>query len=1051
MAANPAMIVRIVTELEEFKRNLAEGRNQIETTTAAMQKMATSFSGDKLIQHAHNVAAAVNQIGGASKLTEAEQARVNATVGKALEKYAVLGKEAPTALRQLHEATKPLPAVNESWWSSFTKTASAYIAGIATFETAKRVFGALVDFVKSSIASYASAEAAQQKLTVAVQANGRAAPEVIQQYGKLASAFQRTTAFSDDLITEMQALLVQVGGVMPSQMKRALQASTDLAAGLGIDLRVATLAVGKAFAGETGSLSRYGIVINDAQIKAQGMTAVLDAIHARFGGQATAQLETYTGRVAAFGNAWDNIKEQLGGTILQGPILEALLRRVSAAGQAGAESADQGAVSWARFSLAIGAGPAQASVIAFLEDYADTMNEIARSHERATRIPSPFEKWAEQRAVIPGLTAGLALAEKAFADTQKQEQEAKKAAEAHAKALEALRDRFSGEGVLKQARDYEIVLGRVGGASKLTREETEGFRKAFNELIEKYRLMGPAGAATVAHFEALREKVAPLRVEMTKATMDWTAYLGALEKAHGKNLLAQESIGLIEARMKATGMQVKTGSQLFNELGQHIAGVPLPLSVLTAGFRSNQQALDDIIDSLPKLDVLMVENVSKWTTGAGKFNEALGKLGPMFVQMSQIAGDSMSETVRWMGTLVSSMQMANQAGQQLKAGGLENITAGAIGAAAAFQQATAGTSGWKTVLGGAATGAQTLGAIMPGLGHAIGAAAGAAAGFIKNLFGINSEAKKVNDMRDAFIAAHGGLHALNVKAVEAGMTLDTLLRVSKVKDFEAAVQQLTGTIASQAALNQEAHARLQEAITRYKFTIEELGPALQRQRLSEQAEQLFTDFGLLVAAGIEVETVGTRMADSVNEYLRVALVTGQEVPAAMRPMLERMAEMGLLTDASGESLTDLTQIPWAETMTQGFDRVVAKLDELVRALARDIPGAVERATDALGGIGSALDDLPRDVTIPIHFAFDEMPEVPSFAEGTRGRFLDFGSGTPAVLHGRERVVTERESIRETSLSTAALEAEFQALRRELRRDFPRAVGIAVQDAIVLAR
>jgi len=106
MAANPAMIVRIVTELEEFKRNLAEGRNQIETTTAAMQKMATSFSGDKLIQHAHNVAAAVNQIGGASKLTEAEQARVNATVTKALEKYAALGKEAPTALRQLAEATK---------------------------------------------------------------------------------------------------------------------------------------------------------------------------------------------------------------------------------------------------------------------------------------------------------------------------------------------------------------------------------------------------------------------------------------------------------------------------------------------------------------------------------------------------------------------------------------------------------------------------------------------------------------------------------------------------------------------------------------------------------------------------------------------------------------------------------------------------------------------------------------------------------------------------------------------------------------------------------
>lgn len=33
----------------------------------------------------------------------------------------------------------------------------------------------------------------------------------------------------------------------------------------------------------------------------------------------------------------------------------------------------------------------------------------------------------------------------------------------------------------------------------------------------------------------------------------------------------------------------------------------------------------------------------------------------------------------------------------------------------------------------------------------------------------------------------------------------------------------------------------------------------------------------------------------------------------------------------------------------------------------------------------------------------------SFAHGTGGRFLDFGAGTPVVLHGRERVQTEREA------------------------------------------
>lgn len=104
--ANPALIVRVAATIAELKANLAEGKSQIETTTAAMGKLAASFSGDKLIQAAQNVTAAVNQIGGASKLTEAEQARVNATLEKALEKYRVLGKEAPAGMQQLADDTR---------------------------------------------------------------------------------------------------------------------------------------------------------------------------------------------------------------------------------------------------------------------------------------------------------------------------------------------------------------------------------------------------------------------------------------------------------------------------------------------------------------------------------------------------------------------------------------------------------------------------------------------------------------------------------------------------------------------------------------------------------------------------------------------------------------------------------------------------------------------------------------------------------------------------------------------------------------------------------
>lgn len=129
---NPQMLVRIAANLEELKRNLAEGKLQIETTTSAMTKLASSFNGDKLVQHAHNVVAAVNEIGGASKLTADEQARVNSVVERALDKYAALGKEAPAAMRALADATRrveetteQMPAKVNDWKSSLGGLAGA--------------------------------------------------------------------------------------------------------------------------------------------------------------------------------------------------------------------------------------------------------------------------------------------------------------------------------------------------------------------------------------------------------------------------------------------------------------------------------------------------------------------------------------------------------------------------------------------------------------------------------------------------------------------------------------------------------------------------------------------------------------------------------------------------------------------------------------------------------------------------------------------------------------------------------------------------------------
>lgn len=130
MADSP-MVIRVAANLDELRKNLAEGKIQIETTTAAMTKLASSFSGERLIQSAQNVVAAVNAIGGASKLTEQEQVRVNATLERALEKYRLLGKEAPAGMQALADATKQAEArtsLLDGVVARLTLTAIAYKA-----------------------------------------------------------------------------------------------------------------------------------------------------------------------------------------------------------------------------------------------------------------------------------------------------------------------------------------------------------------------------------------------------------------------------------------------------------------------------------------------------------------------------------------------------------------------------------------------------------------------------------------------------------------------------------------------------------------------------------------------------------------------------------------------------------------------------------------------------------------------------------------------------------------------------------------------------------
>jgi hypothetical protein len=139
---------------------------------------------------------------------------------------------------------------------------------------------------------------------------------------------------------------------------------------------------------------------------------------------------------------------------------------------------------------------------------------------------------------------------------------------------------------------------------------------------------------------------------------------------------------------------------------------------------------------------------------------------------------------------------------------------------------------------------------------------------------------------------------------------------------------------------------------RYGISWEQLGEKAKQSQINQMAEQFILDFQVLTQAGADVNFVIEKMSGSVNEFVQTAIRTGTEVPFAMQPMLQKMLEMGLLTDASGAALADLSSITFAESMTQGFGRVVEAINHLTRALGYDLPNAANAAAD---GMNAAFD------------------------------------------------------------------------------------------------
>jgi len=156
-------------------------------------------------------------------------------------------------------------------------------------------------------------EAAEVKLAKSIANTGQAVATVLPDLKTYASTLQGLTGIGDEVILNNQALLIALGNLEGEGLKRATRAALDLSAANGVALKTSFELVGKAAAGEFGTLSRYGIIIDETVPKSQKFAAALELIEDRFGGQAEAKMQTYQGQLAGLQGHFGDLQEAIGG------------------------------------------------------------------------------------------------------------------------------------------------------------------------------------------------------------------------------------------------------------------------------------------------------------------------------------------------------------------------------------------------------------------------------------------------------------------------------------------------------------------------------------------------------------------------------------------------------------------------------------------------------------------------------------------------------------------------------------------------------------------
>jgi hypothetical protein len=199
----------------------------------------------------------------------------------------------------------------------FGKVAAAAFAAAAAAAAAYAVKLA-VDGVKAAIED----EAAQLRLANALKnVTGATEAQISAVEQQILKTSLATGVADDQLRPALQRLATATGSVTKSQ--DLLNLALDISAATGKSVETVSNALGKAYEGNTSSLTRLGIGLSAAEIKTLGLEGTVKQLADTFGGAATVQANTFEGQIQRLRVGFDEAKESVGAALL--PTLQRLL------------------------------------------------------------------------------------------------------------------------------------------------------------------------------------------------------------------------------------------------------------------------------------------------------------------------------------------------------------------------------------------------------------------------------------------------------------------------------------------------------------------------------------------------------------------------------------------------------------------------------------------------------------------------------------------------------------------------------------------------------